>query len=122
MNKVILTCCGAFVSVGAEQIGCPACGARWSAAQIEALQVEELAKIPVVDPLRAGRMLARTVNWILQQRSALEAMHSVTLSGTTQAVEVGFPLTALRRFATERNLAVRPLAANSVLWVDRSRL
>ena len=117
MNEIILTCCGETARPAGEAISCPRCDTQFTEVQLEQLMLQELTQIPVVDPLRAGNMLSEPTAKIFEQRHMLEPIYGVL------QLDVVFPITAIRRFATERNLTITPRPVeNGVLWINTPAL
>jgi len=119
MNEIILPCCGESMPGPPREVVCPVCRTPFTAAQVEEFQMKELTSIPVVDVLRAARMLSRPPDWIGAQRQLLEPIYGVP----SLSLDLVFPLTAIRRFAREQGLALTPVPIeNGPLWVNRPGL
>jgi hypothetical protein len=83
--------------------------------QVEELMVQQIDQIPVVDTLRATRMLDLPERTIFEQRRLLGA-----IDGSPIGLDLVFPVAANRRFATENNRNVNSLSPmNGVLWIKR---
>lgn len=91
---------------------CPACRAQFTEDDLDRLQVQEIALLPNVEPCHAARMLGMPAAALHEQRHLLEAKPN-PLPG----IDYVFPLTAIRRFAAERRLAITP--GPVVLWLDK---
>jgi hypothetical protein len=113
MGDIILTCCGQAVPVPPCELDCPACGSHFAEVEVEGLQMQEIDSVPAVDVLRAARMLDQSPDWIAQRRQMLDA-----IPGGLELPFV-FPLTAVRRFATEQSLSITPLPVGGALWIKR---
>ena len=117
MNEIILTCCGETVPSAGEEITCPACGTLLNEDRLEELVLQEFSQIPAVDTLRARNMLGLSDAEILRQRQLLEPIYGVL------QLDVVFPITAIRRFATEHNMTIKPRPVeNGVLWINKPAL
>jgi hypothetical protein len=114
LNEIILTCCGETTPRAAGPISCPACGTQFTEIQVDQILLRELTYIPVVDAVRAGEMLSQPTAAISQHRQMLEPIFGVL------SLDAVFPITAIRRFATECNLTIAPRPVeNGVLWTER---
>ena len=116
MKDIILPCCGELVPAPPREINCPKCGTHFTEVQVDSAQLEELSSVPVVDVVRAARMLNRPQEWIVQQKQLLDPIPAAALG-----LDFVFPLTAIRRFATELGLPIKPLAAGVALWIRTAR-
>ena len=115
MNDIILPCCGGAVSAPPRELDCPACGTHFSEQQVDGVQIQEITSVPVVDVLRAAKMLNQPEEWIVHNRQLLDPM-----PGAALGLSFVFPLTAISRFATERNLSITPLSpTNGALWLQQ---
>jgi hypothetical protein len=120
MNEIILTCCGQAIPAPPAAITCPGCGTVFAEDQVEQIRMQELEEIPVVDFLRLKQMLSQTEDYILDHRAALEAQPGSDARQPNLVFEMIFPISAVRRFATERNLLLTPRPVkNGLLWIKR---
>lgn len=113
MNDIILQCCGQAVPAPPCEIDCPACGTHFTELQVDGVQIQEITHVPVVDVLRAARILNQPAAWISQREEMLDPIYGGL------GLRVVFPLTAIRRFATARSLTITPLPTDGVLWMRR---
>lgn len=111
MRPIILTCCGETTPSAHEAATCPSCGASFTEMQLEQLQGEQVSRLPVVDLRAASAMLGRPPESIRAEWDLLEPIYGVL------GLDFVFPITAIRRYASERNLA--PSRAPRVLLIDR---
>jgi hypothetical protein len=79
--------------------------------------MQEMERIPVVDVLRAARMLRQDRNWVQARRAELGPIYYAA----TDLPDMVFPLAEIRRFARENSLDVTPLPIESgALWAKRN--
>ncbi len=117
MKDIILTCCGAPVAPPPEEMDCPECGTHWTELQVEEVQMRELEAVPVVDSLRAARMLKQDKDWVVAHWEELGPMYCVA----PDLPEIVFPVTDIRLFARDHNLRLTPLSIeNDALWAQKN--